>query len=61
MGRKRPTPQRSKGRGSYGMKAHRKKRLHCVGCHVLQALERLNGDRVCVRCLNGTSKPPVYE
>lgn len=60
MGRKRPVRQKSKGRGSHGAKATYKVHARCVGCGVHQPVERLNGDKVCPRCLNGTSKSPVY-
>ena len=59
MSRKRPVRQKSKGRGSYGAKATSKVRGRCVGCGVRQAVERLNEDKVCPRCIAGTSKGSV--
>lgn len=50
MGRKRPKTQRSKGRGSHGVKAAYKVHAVCVGCQAHQPVARMDANKVCVRC-----------
>jgi RNA polymerase-binding transcription factor DksA len=59
MSRKRPTTQRSKGRGSHGAKARYWVHARCCNCGRHQPVRRLDANRLCVLCARGAYSPPA--